>query len=71
MDRKKYLKAQIERYLKLENKNILIKEADKSGQFIIENAKCHLKMKRDQVNDEITYKKIIKIATKIIKEIAQ
>lgn len=33
---------------------------------MIENA-----MKRDQVNDEITYEKIIQIVRKIIKEIAQ
>lgn len=33
---------------------------------MIENA-----MKRDQVNDEITYEKIIQIVRKMIKEIAQ
>ena len=38
------------------NKDIVIKETDKGGAVVIINTKHHLKMIRDQLNDETTYK---------------
>ena len=53
------------------NKDIVIKETDKGGAVVIINTKHHLKMIRDYLNDETTYKIVeANCQAKVMKRIA-
>ena len=56
----------------IKNKDIVIKEADKSGAVVIMNTKHYLKMISNHLNDETTYKMVeANYDTKVMKGIAK